>query len=441
LGRALEGLKYANVDSPSLGVRRMGSTIAQKVLARAAGEADVEVGQIVSARVDRAMSHENAKLVSKVFRELGVDKVWDPDRIVLLFDHRIPANNIKTATAHKDVREFVAEMDMPHFLEEKEGICHQVMVEMGFVAPGDLVVGTDSHTTTYGALGAFSTGIGATEMAGVWATGELWLRVPESIRVEVHGAFNNRVGPKDLVLKFIGDVGADGADYASVEWAGSAVESMDVPGRMTICNMSMEAGAKAGVVAPDDKTIDYLKGRVDPPYDNMIYPDTDCSYAEEHHYSASDLVPMVAAPHTVDNVRTVKEVEGLEVNQAVLGSCTNGRVTDLQAAAKVLGSEQVAKGVRLLVIPASRRELLAAMKLGLIEQFVRAGAIVLNPGCGPCLGAHQGIMAAGERAIASTNRNFKGRMGSPESEVYLASPETVAASAITGTITDPREVF
>ncbi|UCC93860.1 MAG: 3-isopropylmalate dehydratase large subunit, partial [Thermoplasmata archaeon] len=199
----------------------MGSTIAQKVLARTAGESDVEVGQIVSARVDRAMSHENAKLVSKVFRELGVDRVWDPDRIVVLFDHRIPANNIKTATAHKDVRDFIAEMDMPNFLEEKEGICHQVMVEMGFVAPGDLVVGTDSHTTTYGALGAFSTGIGATEMAGVWATGELWLRVPETIRVEVHGAFRNRVGPKDLVLKFIGDVGADGADYASVEWAGS----------------------------------------------------------------------------------------------------------------------------------------------------------------------------------------------------------------------------
>jgi 3-isopropylmalate/(R)-2-methylmalate dehydratase large subunit len=418
----------------------MGSTIAQKVLSRAAGETNVDVGQIVSARVDRAMCHENAKLVSKVFRELGVKEVWDPDRIVLLFDHRIPANNIKTATAHMDVRQFVGEMDLPNFLGERVGICHQVMVEMGFVAPGDLVVGTDSHTTTYGALGAFSTGIGATEMAGVWATGELWLRVPETMRVEVHGAFRKRVGPKDLVLKFIGDVGADGADYASVEWAGAAVESMEVPGRMTICNMSMEAGAKAGIVAPDDRTVDYLRGRVDPPYDNMVYPDTDCAYASEHHYSASEIEPMVAAPHTVDNVKTVKEVEGLEINQAVLGSCTNGRVADLQAAAEVLRSEQVAKGVRLLVIPASRRELLAAMKLGLIEQFVRSGAIVLNPGCGPCLGAHQGIMAAGERAIASTNRNFKGRMGSPESEIYLASPETVAASAITGTITDPRGV-
>jgi 3-isopropylmalate/(R)-2-methylmalate dehydratase large subunit len=418
----------------------MGSTLAQKVLARAAGRTEVEEGEIVSARVDRTMSHENAKLVSKVFRELGVDRVWDPDRIVLLFDHRVPANNIKTASAHKDVREFVEEMDMPHFLAEREGICHQVMVEMGYVAPGDLVVGTDSHTTTYGALGALSTGIGATEMAGVWATGELWLRVPRTVRVEVHGGFRKRVGPKDLVLKFIGDVGADGADYAAVEWAGAAVESMEVPGRMTICNMSMEAGAKAGMVAPDDRTVEYLRGRVDPPYDHMAYPDPDCHYSEEHHYSASELEPMVAAPHTVDNVRPIGEVEGLEIDQAVLGSCTNGRVEDLQAAADVLGGEPVARGVRLLVIPASRRELLAAMKLGLIEQFVRAGAMVLNPGCGPCLGAHQGIMAAGERAIASTNRNFRGRMGSPDSEVYLASPETVAASAMTGTITDPRGV-
>jgi 3-isopropylmalate/(R)-2-methylmalate dehydratase large subunit len=418
----------------------MGSTIAEKVLARASGESKVEVGQIVSGRVDRAMSHENAKLVSKVFREIGVEEVWDPDRIVLLFDHRIPANNINTATAHKDVRDFVAEMDLPHYLGEREGICHQVMVEMGFVAPGDLVVGTDSHTTTYGALGAFSTGIGATEMAGVWATGELWLRIPETLRVEVHGAFHRRVGPKDLVLKFIGDVGADGANYAAVEWAGSAIESMEVPGRMTVCNMSMEAGAKAGIVAPDDRTIEYLRGRVDPPYENMVHPDVDCSYVSEHHYSASELEPMIAAPHRVDNVGPISEYEGLEVNQAVLGSCTNGRVVDLKAAADVMGGEPVAKGVRLLVIPASRRELLAAIKLGLIEQFVRAGALVLNPGCGPCLGAHQGIMAAGERAIASTNRNFRGRMGSPDTEVYLASPETVAASAITGTITDPRGV-
>jgi 3-isopropylmalate/(R)-2-methylmalate dehydratase large subunit len=417
----------------------MGSTIAQKILTRASGNETVEVGSIVSARVDRAMSHENAKLVSKVFRELGVDRVWDPERIVLLFDHRIPANNIKTATAHKDVREFIAEMDMPNFLEEREGICHQVMVEMGFVGPGDLVVGTDSHTTTYGALGAFSTGIGATEMAGVWATGELWLKVPETLRVEVHGAFPKRVSPKDLILRFIGDVGADGANYAAVEFAGAAISSMSVPGRMTICNMSMEAGAKAGIVAADDLTFEYLEGRMDGPSE-AVTADIDAAYASEHHYNASELEPMIAAPHRVDNVNPISHYDGLEINQAVLGSCTNGRVEDLIAAADVMGGEQVAKGVRLLVIPASRRELLAAIKLGLVEQFVRAGALVLNPGCGPCLGAHQGILAPGERAIASTNRNFKGRMGDPTAEVYLASPETVAASAITGTITDPRGV-
>ena len=417
----------------------MGSTIAQKILARAAGEEGVDIGQIVSARVDRAMSHENAKLVSQVFKELGVANVWDPDRIVLLFDHRIPANNIKTASAHKDVREFATGMDLPHFLEEREGICHQVMVEMGFVKPGELVVGTDSHTTTYGALGAFSTGIGATEMAGVWATGELWLRVPETIRVEVHGAFSKRVGPKDLILKFIGDVGADGANYASVEFTGATIGSMDVPGRMTLCNMTMEAGAKAGIVAADDATEAFLKGKVEGSFER-VEADVDAMYLKELHYIASDLEPMVAAPHSVDNVHPISEYEDMRIDQAVLGSCTNGRVRDLQAAADVMGGESVARGVRLLVIPASRRELLAAMKLGLIEQFVRAGALVLNPGCGPCLGAHQGILAPGERAIASTNRNFKGRMGDPTSEVYLASPETVAASAITGTITDPRGV-
>jgi homoaconitase/3-isopropylmalate dehydratase large subunit len=265
------------------------------------------------------------------------------------------------------------------------------------------------------------------------------LRIPETIRVEVHGGFKRRVGPKDLILKFIGDVGADGANYAAVEFAGAAIEAMSVPGRMTLCNMSMEAGAKAGTVAADDNTVDYLRNRVEPPYD-IVTADTDAAYSEEHHYTASSLEPMIAAPHRVDNVSPVSEYEGLEIHQAVLGSCTNGRVEDLRAAADVIGGEQVAKGVRLLVIPASRRELLDAMKLGLIEQFVRAGALVLNPGCGPCLGAHQGILAPGERAIASTNRNFRGRMGDPDSEVYLASPETVAASAITGTITDPRGV-
>jgi 3-isopropylmalate/(R)-2-methylmalate dehydratase large subunit len=385
------------------------------------------------------MSHENAKLVSKVFKEIGVERVWDPDRIVVLFDHRIPANNIKTASAHKDVREFVTAQDMPHFLGMREGICHQVMVELGFVRPGELVVGTDSHTTTYGALGAFSTGIGATEMAGVWATGELWLRVPETQRITVSGQFPPCVGPKDLILRFIGDVGADGANYAAVEFTGPTISDMSVPGRMTLCNMTMEAGAKAGTVAADGRTFAYLEGRVEGPLAS-VEADVDAQYVAEHHYDVSDLEPMLAAPHTVDNVHPISEHEGLDIDQAVLGSCTNGRVEDLQAAAEVMRGREVAPTVRMLVIPASRREMLRAMDVGLIDGFIKAGAMVLNPGCGPCLGAHQGILAKGERAIASTNRNFRGRMGDPDSEVFLASPETVAASAVAGVIADPRGV-
>jgi 3-isopropylmalate/(R)-2-methylmalate dehydratase large subunit len=417
----------------------MGQTIAQKILARSCGRDSVEVGEIISARVDRAMSHENAKLVSDTFKEIGVPKVWDPTRIVILFDHRTPANTIKTAEGHQAVRAFVKRQGIPNFLDMREGICHQVMVELGFARPGELVVGTDSHTTTYGAVGAFSTGIGATEMAGVWATGELWLRVPESMRVRVKGKLPKRVSPKDLVLRWIGDVKADGADYASVEFTGGAISSMGVPGRMTLCNMAMEAGAKAGIVAPDRKVESYLRDRVPGPH-TFLSSDPDAKYRSKVTYDAAKLEPVVAAPHAVDNVHPVGKFAGLEVHQAVLGSCTNGRLEDLKAAAEVMGDMQVAPHVRMLVIPASRREMLRAIKAGLIGRFVSAGAIVLNPGCGPCLGAHQGILAKGERAITSTNRNFRGRMGDPESEVFLASPETVAASAVKGVITDPREV-
>jgi 3-isopropylmalate/(R)-2-methylmalate dehydratase large subunit len=417
----------------------MGQTIAQKILARASGRESVEVGEIVNARVDRAMSHENAKLVSDTFKQIGVEKVWDPSRIVVLFDHRTPANTIKTAEGHKTVRTFVKGQGIPNFLDMREGICHQVMLELGFALPGELVVGTDSHTTTYGAVGALSTGIGATEMAGVWATGELWLRVPESHLVQVEGTLPPRVSPKDLILRFIGDVRADGADYASVEFTGSTISEMSVAGRMVLCNMSMEAGAKAGIVAPDRKVTAYLKGRARGPY-AAVKADRDATYAQVRRYDASGLEPVVAAPHAVDNVHPVSKYAGLEVDQAVLGSCTNGRLEDLKAAAAVMGERPVHPNVRMLVIPASRREMLRAIKAGVISRFVKAGAVVLNPGCGPCLGAHQGILAKGERAIASTNRNFKGRMGDPESEVFLASPETVAASAVRGSITDPREV-
>ncbi|MBI4999955.1 MAG: 3-isopropylmalate dehydratase large subunit [Euryarchaeota archaeon] len=414
-----------------------GMTIAEAILARAGGKARVEPGEIVDAKVDRAMSHDNGALVAKHFAEIGVEKVWDKDRIVLLMDHRVPANDIKTAEGHKKIREFVAKQGIPNFFDIKEGICHQVFPEHGYALPGQLIVGTDSHTTTYGAVGAMSTGIGATEMAGVWATGSLWLMVPKSFKFNVKGKFPKGAYPKDLILKIIGDLKADGADYASCEFYGPAIDAMTVGGRMTICNMSMEMGAKSAICPPDKKVFDYLKGRAKGKYE-PVYAAKDAAYEKTFDYDVSALEPMVAAPHTVDNVKPLKDVAGTKINQAIIGSCTNGRLEDLKEGAAILKGKTIYKDVRLIVAPASREVLLAAMKDGTMDIYVRAGAVVINPGCGPCLGAHEGIMAAGERCISSTNRNFKGRMGDPASEVYLASPAAVAASALEGAIADPR---
>ncbi|MEW5937384.1 MAG: 3-isopropylmalate dehydratase large subunit [Candidatus Thermoplasmatota archaeon] len=412
-------------------------TIAEKILARASGNPMVEVGEIVEAKVDRAMSHDNAALVAKHFAEIGVKNVWDKEKIVILMDHRVPANDIKTAEGHKRIRGFVAEQGIPHFFDIREGVCHQVMPEFGLALPGELIVGTDSHTTTYGALGAFSTGIGATEMAGVWATGALWLMVPRSFRFEVRGGFPKGTYPKDLILRIIGDLRADGADYASVEFSGPTISAMGIGGRMTLCNMAMEMGAKAAIVPPDDRTLRYLERRAHREW-QPARADKGADYDQEFGYDASVLEPMVACPHAVDNVMPVQDVTGIEIHQAVIGSCTNGRLEDLREGAKMLKGKMVHKQVRLIVAPASREVYLAALRSGVLETYVKAGGVVINPGCGPCLGAHEGILAAGERCIASTNRNFKGRMGSPDSEVYLASPATVAASALNGAITDPR---
>ncbi len=416
-------------------------TMAEKILARAGGKECAKAGEIVSGKVDRTMSHDNAGLVSKVFRSIGVEHVFDPDKIVLLLDHRVPANSIKTAEGHKSVREFVKEYKMPHFLDMREGICHQVMVEMGFVAPGMLVVGTDSHTTTYGALGASSTGIGATEMATVWATGELWLRVPDTMKITVTGSFPEGVYAKDLILYIIGQLRSDGADYRSVEFYGECVEGMSVSERMTICNMAMEMGAKAAMVPPDEKAFAYAE-EAGVPRDSYtpVYADEGAVYEKELVIDASLLVPQVACPHKVDNVKPLSEVAGTKFDQAVIGSCTNGRLDDLAIGASFLKNKEVHHDVRLIVIPASRRVYLEAIEAGHIATYLKAGATIINPGCGPCLGAHQGIMAEGEKCIATTNRNFKGRMGSTESEVYLASPAAVAASAVAGKFTDPREV-
>jgi len=414
-------------------------TFAQKVLSRASGK-DVYPGDIVSAKIDLAMSHENAALVLRSFKEMGAKQIWDLEKVVLLFDHRIPANTTKAAEGHRAVRQFVQEEGLPNFYDLREGICHQVLPEKGHALPGTLIVGTDSHTTTYGAFGAFSTGIGATEMAAVWATGELWMKVPQTLRFHLNGKLDGPVSAKDVILHLIGKMGADGCDYRCAEFTGPVVDDMTISGRMTMCNMSMEMGAKAGVTFPDEKTKEYLKGRTKVPWQPVL-TDEGAEVEKDIDVDLNDLSPQVAYPHSVDNVKSVEEMVGIPVDQAVIGSCTNGRAEDLLAAEKVLRGRKIPNSVRLIVVPASREVYLWAADSGILSSLVRSGAIVTNPGCGPCLGAHQGLLAAGERCIATTNRNFKGRMGSPDSEVYLASPATVAASALKGAIADPREVW
>uniref|UniRef100_A0A7V0Z5R8 3-isopropylmalate dehydratase large subunit n=1 Tax=candidate division WOR-3 bacterium TaxID=2052148 RepID=A0A7V0Z5R8_UNCW3 len=411
-------------------------TIVEKILSRASGKKKVIPNEIVMARVDVAMSHENADVVLKSFLEIGVKKVWDPEKIVILFDHRIPAESEKTATTHKRIREFVKEQGIKNFYDLKEGICHQVLPEFGHCRPGEVLVGTDSHTTTHGAFGTFATGIGGTEMAGVWATGELWLKVPESFKIIVKGDFRRYVSAKDLILYIIGQLKADGADYKSVEFCGPAISNMSISSRMVLTNLSMEMGAKNAFVLPDEKTIEFIKTRTDKSFE-VILPDKDADYAQTLEFDVTDLESQIACPHSVDNVKPVKDVAGLKVHQVLIGSCTNGRLEDLKVAAEILEGKKVYPDVRLLVIPASRRVYLEALKAGYIEIFVKAGALVLNPGCGPCLGAHQGLLAPGEVCLSTTNRNFKGRMGSPESFIYLASPATAAFTAIKGEITEP----
>lgn len=392
--------------------------------------------EIVMAKVDVAMSHENADVVLRSFREIGVKQVWDKDRIIILFDHRIPPESEKTAMTHKRLREFVREQGIRHFYDLHEGICHQILPEFGHCRPGELLVGTDSHTTTHGAFGTFATGIGATEMSGVWATGELWLKVPETIKIIVAGTLRRYVSAKDVILHIVGTLGADGANYKAVEFSGETINRMSVASRMVLSNLSMEMGAKAAFVVPDEVTISYVKEHTDKEFEVML-PDHDAHYCKEVTIDVTALRSQVACPHSVDNVKPASETQGIRIHQALIGSCTNGRLEDLAIAAEILKEKTVHHDVRLLIIPASRKIYLEAIRHGFIETFVMAGALVLNPGCGPCLGAHQGLLAPGEVCISTTNRNFKGRMGSPESFVYLASPATVAFSALKGEIASP----
>jgi 3-isopropylmalate/(R)-2-methylmalate dehydratase large subunit len=428
----------------------MGMTIVEKILARASGRDRVAVGEVVEPHVDLAMSHENAALVinqfQEIYRDTGLEpRVWDPGKIAIIFDHRVPAESAKTATNQKRVREFVGMQGISRFHDirgDEGGICHQILPENGYVLPGTVVVGTDSHTTTHGALGAFAFGIGATEMASVWALGRvLNVEVPGTIQVVVSGRIQPPISAKDLILALIGQVGAEGANYKVIEFHGEAVTALPTSGRLTLCNMAVEAGATAGIVPPDGETLRYLHQEAGVQQALEAFgPDPEATYEQVVEMDAAALVPQVAFPHTVDNVRPVEAAAGIPIQQIVIGSCTNGRLDDLEAAARILAGKKVARGVRLLVFPASFRIYAQALEKGIIAELLQAGAVVMNPGCGPCLGVHQGALADGDKALATTNRNFKGRMGNPEAEVYLCSPEVAAASALSGTITDPRRL-
>ena len=412
--------------------------IAEKILASASGKDEVKPGEIIDAKVDVAMVNDiTGPLAIQAFNEIGTPEVWDKKRVVMVLDHQVPADSVKSAELHKIMRTFAKEQDIPLFYDVGAGgVCHQVMVEKGLVSPGELVVGADSHTCTYGCLGAFATGIGSTEMAGVFATGTIWLKVPSTIKVNSTGRFQKFVTPKDLILYVIGKVGADGANYKAVEFTGPAIDRISISGRMTLCNMTVEIGAKTGLINPDKVTLEFVKTVTNKLF-KALTSDPDVSYEKTVEVNLNKLGPQVACPHSVDNVKLVKDVEGTKIDQAFLGSCTNGRLEDLELAVKFLDGRKVAKNVRLIVTPASQEVYMQALKRGLFEVFVKAGAFVCNPTCGACFGGHMGLLTAGEVCISTSNRNFVGRMGSPEAEIYLASPATVAASAIAGKIVDP----
>jgi 3-isopropylmalate/(R)-2-methylmalate dehydratase large subunit len=426
----------------------MGMTVAEKILARAAGLAAVSAGDVVEPAVDLAMSHENAALVINQFLEIYQGTplppiIWNPDRVAVIFDHRVPAESPKTASNQKKVREFVANQLVRKFHDirgDVGGICHQILPENGYVRPGAVVVGTDSHTTSHGALGAFAFGIGATEMASVWALGTvLNVEVPATIKVVVSGRFRKHVSAKDLILHLIGRLTAQGANFKVLEFHGDTIRRLPTSGRLVLCNMSVEAGATAGIVPADAETERYL--RVEAGVTDTItpvLPDDDAAYDSVIKINVSKLEPQVACPHTVDNVQSVKQVSGRPINQVVIGSCTNGRLDDLAVAAKIMKGQKVASHTRMLIFPASARIFQQALKKGYVKTFMEAGAVVMNSGCGPCLGIHEGALGDGEVALSTTNRNFKGRMGNPKSEVYLCSPAVAAASAVAGVITDPR---
>ena len=419
----------------------MGQSLAEKILQRHTDEPVRGPGQIVRTRISLALANDiTAPLAIKSLRAMGVRRVFDPQRVVLVCDHFTPNKDIDSAEQVKVVRDFAQEFGISHYFEGGDcGVEHAIVPEYGLVGPGDVVVGADSHTCTYGGLGAFATGLGSTDVAAAMALGETWFKVPETIRVEITGVLEPYVGAKDLILEVIGRIGVAGALYRALEFGGPVVDAMSVEGRMTMANMAIEAGGKVGLFAADASTLAYTAahGRSD---DGFLRPDPDAVYAQRLSIDVTGMSPRVACPHLPDNVKPVEEVAGVRLDQVVIGSCTNGRIEDLRAAAQILRGQRVAQGVRLIILPASPKAYRLALEEGLLADFLDAGAIIGPPTCGPCLGGHMGILAGGERCLATTNRNFRGRMGSLDSEVYLASPAVAAASAVAGTIIHPAQV-
>ncbi len=419
----------------------MGMTMTQKIMAKHAGKETVTAGELIEAELDLVLGNDiTAPVALKEFEKMGAKNVFHKDKVALVPDHFTPNKDIKSAENCKILREFAVEQDITNYFEIGEmGIEHALLPEKGLVVPGDVVIGADSHTCTYGALGAFSTGIGSTDMAAGMATGKGWFRVPSALRFHLTGSLKPPVSGKDLILHIIGMIGVDGARYKSMEFTGEGIASLSMDDRFTIANMAIEAGAKNGIFPVDDKTLEYVKAHSTKEY-TVYEPDEDAEYELTYELDLSQIPLTVSFPHLPDNTRSIDKVGEVEIDQVVIGSCTNGRIEDLRAAAKILKGKKVAKNMRLIVFPATQKIYLQAMKEGLIEIFIEAGGIVSTPTCGPCLGGHMGILAKGERAVATTNRNFVGRMGHPESEVYLASPAVAAASAIAGKIIGPDSV-
>ncbi len=419
----------------------MGLTITEKIIAAHSEHQEISAGHFVYADVDICLGNDiTAPIAIEQFETLGVGNVFNPDGIVLVPDHFTPNKDIKSAQNAKLLREFAKKHQIKNYFEVgRVGIEHALLPEQGIVVPGDLVIGADSHTCTYGAMGIFSTGVGSTDLAACYATGKVWLKVPETIKFIFNGKLNKWVSGKDLILHVIGDIGVDGARYKAMEFSGPVVTNLSMDDRLAMCNMAIEAGAKNGIIEPDDCTENYINGRVQREY-KYYSSDADCEYHEIREYDVSTLSPQIAIPNLPENVHPVEELSDISIDQVVIGSCTNGRISDLRIAAQILKDKKVHPSIRLIVIPATQQIYLDALKEGLIEIFINAEGVVSTPTCGPCLGGHMGILAEGERALSTTNRNFAGRMGHPNSEIYLCNPAVAAASAITGSITHPENI-